>query len=163
AVRLAFPARQLSEREAVTWPEMDEPVDPARRPTADFASGRDIYPGAEPPEPRDWRSRVTVQRRLTGGPAPAPVPDGRRGWGAGAVHHRDARAGVQLACRDHQPAAGVPGTCLRAAPAVGGHLGARCRAGALLRGVLAGGCSAVAPVRGRTGAAGRPAPAGCGA
>ncbi len=96
-------------------------------------------------------------------PCPGHGPDRPARMGAGAVPHRDAHAGVQLARRDHQLAAGVPGAGLRAAPVADGHRGARCRAGALLRGVLAGGCSAVAPVRGRAGTAGRPVPAGCGA
>src|SRR5690349_2396754 len=74
---------------------------------------------------------------------PGQGPDQWPYLGARAVRGGNPRARVQPARRDHQPAPGLPGTGLGAAPVVAGGGAARGRPGAVLRGVLVRGGPAV--------------------
>jgi Family of unknown function (DUF6459) len=58
-----------------------QPADAARRPAAVLTPGRDVCPGAEPPEPRDSRLRPLVRLPLRVGPGKPGCPEapgGRR-------------------------------------------------------------------------------------
>src|SRR5215469_15246471 len=119
------------------------------------------WPGAERTPPRPG-GNVAGDVRACSASRPGQGPDWPPHLGGRAVRGRDRRARVQLARCYHEPAPGLPGTCLGTAPFVAEGGAARCRPGAVLRGVLDPGRPAVPPVRRRAGTAGLPRPARCG-
>src|SRR5580700_4072171 len=102
----------------------------------------DRWPGADHVAP--WQDgNVAGDVRARCAPRPGQGPDRWPRLGPRAVRDRHSRALVQPARRDHQPAAGLPGTGLVAAPVAVDGGPARGHAGAVLRGVLVRGRPAV--------------------